>query len=120
MIEEEESPKLPAPAPEHDGELLLYDFFKHLTTLALLALGGVLSLSQVVDRTDVKPWLLVAILVTISIGGIASFSGASEIVRARYTRTAPHKSLNLYRIAAPAFLALGVGMFLSMFIDSLN
>ena len=119
MSDEEES-VVAAGSSHDDGELLLYDFFKHLTTLALLTLGGVLTVSQIVDRADVKPWLLTAVLVTVSLGGIASFSGASEIVRARYTRTPPHKSLNLYRIAAPALLALGVGMFLSMFMDSLD
>lgn len=103
-----------------DGEMLLYDYFKHLTTLSLLALGGVLTLAEMADPADVKPWLLVAAIVLISGGGVAAFSGGGEIVRARYTRTAPHKTLQFHRIAAPALLAIGVGMFLSMFVDSLD
>ena len=118
MTDEDET-SLPALASE-DGELLLYDYFKHLTTLSLLALGGVLTVAQIADREDVKPWLLVVVLITISLGGIASFSGAGEIVRGRYTRTARHKSLEFFRRAAPTLLAVGVGMFLSMFVDTLD
>ena len=29
--------------PGHDAEAMLYDWFKHLTSLSLLTLGGVLS-----------------------------------------------------------------------------
>ncbi len=103
----------------HDGELLLYDYFKHLTTLALLALGGILTVSQIADREDVKPWLLATVLVTISLGGIAAFGGAGEIVRGRHTGTPRHKSVEFYRRVAPILLAIGVGMFLSMFVDSI-
>ena len=119
MIDQEES-SVPALAPQEDGELLLYDYFKHLTTLSLLTLGGVLTVAQVADRTDVKPWLLVVVLLTISLAGVLSYSGAGEIVRARYTQTARYKSLELYRRVAPILLAVGVGMFLSMFVDTMD
>ena len=115
----DEEPSLPAVDHAQDGELLLYDYFKHLTTLALLALGGILTLSEIADREDVKPWLLAAVLITISLGGIAAFGGAGEIVRGRHTGTARHKSVGFYRRAAPILLAIGVGMFLSMFVDSI-
>ncbi len=117
MTEEEEA--LPS-LPSDDGELLLYDHFKHLTTLSILALGGVLTVAQVADRQDIKSWLLVVVLALISLGGIASYSGAGEIVRARYTDTPRHKTLQVCRRAAPILLAMGVGMFLSMFVDTLN
>jgi len=118
-MSEEEEP-LPAPQQGHDGELLLYDYFKHLTTLALLTLGGVLTLAQMADPADVKPWLMIVILVMVAAAGVCSFGGASEIVRARYTAQARLKSLNFYRVAAPSLLAFGVGMFLAQFVDSLD
>ena len=109
-----------APALPDDRDMLLYDHFKHLTTLALLTLGGVLTLFQSADRTDIKPAMIITVLVIISAAGIAAFSGASEIVRARYTRTAHHKALEVCRVAAPLLLSLGVGMVLMMFVDSLS
>ena len=116
----DEEGTVPSLASQADGDLLLYDYFKHLTTLSLLALGGVMTLSQMADRADVKAWLLIVVLVTISLGGVAAFSGAGEIVRGRYTGTSHYKSLNFCRLAAPTLLALGVGMFLSMFVDALG
>ena len=104
---------------ETDRELLLYDFFKHLTSLTLLTLGGVLAIAQAVDKTDVKPPVLIAVLIIISGGGICSFVGASEIVKKRYTGKAS-RSLEFYRKAAPALLALGVGMFLGIYMDALD
>jgi hypothetical protein len=119
MIDEED-PKPPVPAGEHDGELLLYDFFKHLTGLVLLTLGGLLIVIKDFDPKDVKPFFVIAAIVLISGAGVLSYSGSSEIVRSRYTRTKPHRSLHVSRILAPVLLSIGFGLFLSMFIDSLD
>jgi quinol-cytochrome oxidoreductase complex cytochrome b subunit len=120
MIDEEEDPKLPQPAGEHDGELLLYDFFKHLTGLVLLTLGGLLIVIKDFDPKDVKPVFVVAAIVLIATAGVLSYSGSSEIVRARYTRTKTNRSLQISRIGAPVLLSIGFGLFLAMFIDSLD
>ena len=112
---------LPPNAADHasDRELLLYDYFKHLTSLSLLTLGAVLAIAQAADSNDVKPPVLITVLVVISGGGICSFVGASEIVKKRYTGTAS-RSLEFYRKAAPSLLALGVGMFLGVYVDTLS
>jgi hypothetical protein len=120
MTDEEEGPKLPTAAADQDGELLLYDFFKHLTSLVLLTLGGLLLVIKDFDPKDVKPFFVIAAIVLISGAGVLSYSGASEIVRARYTRTKAKRSLQVYRILAPVLLSLGFGVSLSMFVDSLN
>ena len=117
---EEEGPIQPSPQQHgHDRELLLYDFFKHLTSLVLLTLGGVLVVAQQADPADVKPAVVIAVLVIISASGICAFGGSSEIVKARYTNV-PSRSLEFYRKAAPTLLALGVGVFLAIFVDSLD
>lgn len=105
---------------ERDGELLLYDFFKHLTSLSVLLLGGVLILAPDSNASDVAPEMVGAIIACIAIGGIMAFSGSNEIVRARFTATPTNRSLKLNRIGAPAALGLGIGMFLVMFIDRLS
>ena len=106
--------------PGHDGELLLYDFFKHLTSLSILTLGGVVIVAEAADPQDVKRWIIVAVLILVSAGGIIAFHGSSEIARARSTRTPVAASIQWSRKLAPALLAIGVGMFLSMFVDSLD
>jgi hypothetical protein len=111
--------KLPTPS-EGDGDLLLYDFFKHLTSLALLTLGGVLIVIQDVDPKDVKPFMVIIDIGIISLSGILAFSGSSEIARSRYLGIPPAKSLEFLRKAAPALLTIGAGMFLAMFVDSLS
>jgi hypothetical protein len=116
----DEDDKLSDPSREQDGDLLLYDFFKHLTSLALLTLGGVLIVLKDVDPKDVKPIMVIIDIAVVSLSGILAFSGTSEIARARYTGTAPGRSLEFLRRAAPGTLSIGVGMFLAMFVDSLS
>jgi hypothetical protein len=53
MINEDQ--EVPGRPNVPDGDFLLYDFFKHLTSLALLTLGGVLIVIKDVDPKDVKP-----------------------------------------------------------------
>ncbi|HEX8127439.1 MAG TPA: hypothetical protein VF548_17830 [Allosphingosinicella sp.] len=120
MIDEEEGPKLPKAAGKGEGDLLLYDFFKHLTSLALLTLGGLLIVIKDVDPKDVKPLMVIIDIAIISLSGILAFSGSSEIVKARYTGAAPGRSIEFLRRAAPGALSIGVGMFLAMFVDSLS
>ena len=102
-----------------DAELLLYDFFKHLTSLSLLTLGGVLAIAQGADKADVKPVMLIVVLVIIASAGVCSFVGAGEIVSKRYTGSASSK-IDFCRKAAPALLSLGVGMFLGVYVDALD
>jgi hypothetical protein len=116
----DEDDKLPSGASGQDGDLLLYDFFKHLTSLALLTLGGVLVVIQDVDPKDVKPIMVIIDIAVISLSGILAFSGSSEIARARFTGAPAAPSLEFLRKAAPITLTVGVGMFLAMFVDSLS
>ena len=74
----------PSIAIEGDRELILYDFFKYLTSMVLLTLGGLLIVMKDFDPKDVKPMIVLLDIVVISAAGVAAFSGASEIVRSRY------------------------------------
>ena len=120
MIEDEETVPRPSPSGrDGDAELLLYDFFKYLTSLVLLTLGGVLIVMKDFDPEDVKPPMVIAAILVISASGVLSFSGSSEIVRSRYSGTPANRSLKIAQAGAPAILAFGIGLFLAMFIDGL-
>jgi hypothetical protein len=100
------------------GEALLYDYFKHLTSLCILSLGGVLAL--VPNAKGVKPVAIILVLVVLGLAGMLSFSGTSEIVRARFLGKPLQKSVNYCRIAAPVLLSIGVGMFVYLFTRTLQ
>jgi hypothetical protein len=111
---DDESNLLASEAPRRQGDLLLYDYFKHLTTLSLLVLGGILSLSQTERGAQLKLPGVLLVVAVVALAGVISFSGSSEIARAHYQGDAP-KRVDFYRKSAPAILSLGVGMFLFMF-----
>jgi uncharacterized membrane protein len=105
--------------PGTGGELLQYDFCKHLTSLAVLVLGGVLIVAKNFDPEDVKPISILIAMALITAGGVCAFSSSSEIVRAQSSGTKSKKSLKFLMQAAPALLALGTGYFIALFSDSL-
>jgi len=102
----------------HDAETLLYDYFKHLTSLCIVSLGGVLAL--VPNAKDLSRGMIIAVLIVLGGAALISFTGAGEIVRARYRRKPLGKTVNLYRIAAPLLLSVGVGMFIYLFVRTLR
>ena len=110
---------LVAPDTRANADHLLYDYFKWLTTLSLLTLGGVLSLSQSAElRLSDRSILLV--LVPLCAAGIAAWSGADGVVRAASGGKPPRlKASHSIRIATAA-LGVGVGVFLSLFWDVLK
>ena len=117
MIEDDDKLKLDGSTSR---DMLLYDYFKHLTSLVLIALGGLLIIVQDLDPTDVKPRNVIIVIVLLAAAGILSFGGAGEIARAHYTGTPTKRSVEYARILSPALLALGLGYFLAMFVDSLT
>ena len=110
MIDEQEGPDT-SRRLEDDG--YLYDYFKYLTSLALLTLGGVLTLSDTTEDRFSR-YALTAVLILVTASGALSFSGVGEIVRGRRTGT-PYKHIEFMRRAAPALLALGIGVFVYIF-----
>ena len=102
----------------HAGEALLYDFFKHMTSLSLVTLGGVLTISQIPDM-DIRPFSLGLVVVTLSAAGVAGFAGMDEIVKARLDGKQAGRRLSLYRKFCPAAFGIGVGGFLSLFFRAL-
>lgn len=95
---------------------VLYDWFKHLTSLSLLTLGGVLSLSQSDAVADIKKAMLVLVLVLLSVAGMASFSGAAMVVESRTKGTPLSHWVKATGAIAAMALSMGIGAFLFIFV----
>jgi hypothetical protein len=122
MTEDDQSrvdPRALAPSEQY-AEALVYDFAKFMTTLALLALGGVLSMSQGDALEGVKPFKLTIIIGSISIGGIAALSVPVSIATSRLKGKEPTRWLGWNLAIAVGSISLGLGAFLQMFIDAIR
>lgn len=110
-----------SPIPEGSksrATLLLYDWFKHMTTLSLITLGGLLSILQA-GEADVRRGFLEVIILLIAIGGIIGFDGQSRILKAELANEPLPGVLKWFRRVAVWSYAMGVGMFLSLFVESI-
>ena len=101
-----------------DADDLVYDYFKHMTSLSLIALGGVLTISQIPDA-EPKPFSLGASVVLLAASGISGFAGMDEVVKARFDGKDASKRITLYRKLCPAMFGVGVGAFIAMFFNAL-
>jgi hypothetical protein len=111
------------PRKVHDeryGETLLYDFSKFLTTMSLLALGGVLTVIQTSDRSDVKLFNIILVTGAIAVAGIIAILTANALVDARAAGKEPEPYLGKMMKAAMGFLGVGTGGFLMIWLDSLT
>ena len=112
-----------AKAPPHDpryGETLLYDFSKFLTTMSLLALGGVLTVIQTSDRSDIKLFNIIFVMGAIAFAGILSILTANALVDARAAGKEPEPYLRKMMKAARGLLGVGTGGFLMIWLDTLT
>ena len=101
-----------------DADALLYDWFKHLTSLSLLTLGGVLSLSQIAKGDPFYKWGLLGSVLAVGLAAVLAFSGASRIVRSRAANLPLPREVLAYEKGAEAALGLGVGAFLYIFVKA--
>ena len=100
-----------------DGEQMLYDFCKHVTSLCLFSLGGVLALADKVQGRSAG--LLVGAVAVIGLAALLSFTATGQIVDARMGGK-PVRTRDLSRSAAPVLLFVGLGMFVYLFTGSLK
>ena len=114
MIEESNPPTGGA----GDRHALLYDYFKTMTSLSLVTLGGVLSISQLPD-IEIKPFSLTLIVIALALAGIGGFSGMDEVVRLRFDDQDRPRRLAFMRKLCPAAFGIGIGGFLSAFLRAL-
>jgi hypothetical protein len=114
MIDEGDGPV------EGSAHALLYDWFKHLTSLSLLTLGGVLSLSQVGGAGEIKRAVLITVLAFVAVSGVLAFSGADMVVKSRTQGTPLPRYIHTWRGIASVILSMGVGAFLYAFVGAIK
>ncbi len=103
------------PDDRPNPHLLAYDFFKHMTTLTVLTLGGVLTLSSSIFEGQVarEPMLLSIGLIAAS--GLMAFGGQIELVDWAHRGTArPRAAARWGRGLVAMTFGAGVGAFLSV------
>jgi hypothetical protein len=101
----------------HDPWARVYDYFKHITTLSLVAIGGVLSLLQGSDLEIPKRAYVIVIGLLGGAGALAFLAINSMTSTELMNRPlhAKRTALLVLQIAATGLLMLGLGIFLGLF-----
>jgi hypothetical protein len=79
MIEEHEGPA----RSDHDGDHYLYDFFKYLTSVALLSLGAVFTFLGMETAKGGPMLMKAAAIVVLGTAAFMAFFGAEQLVAAK-------------------------------------
>ena len=102
------------------AEGLLYDQGKFLTTLSILAVGGVLTIADSADRGDINPTSIIMVTCVLFLAAVLAASTASTIAFDRYSGKPTKRYLHYYILATVGLLGMGLGMFVFMWMDKLN
>ena len=101
-----------------DSENLSYDYFKNLTSLSVLTLGGVLTLSEKVFAEQIDVWQMLVASGLIAAGGIVALQCQADIVQVSRGKKAPTAWLRYGHRVAPALLGGGIGAFMAILASS--
>ena len=104
------------PDPSNDKEILLYDYSKHLLSLALLGLGGIVSLSQSPLGQKIPGKQVTLMLAFLAISGFCSLTCSANILRARRRDQPIGRGAWNYSQLAMMFLGMGVGGFVTIWV----
>lgn len=107
-----EEASIAKPDPGFDKDMLLYDHSKHLLSLALLGLGGVLSIAQLAQGQQIPGPVIAMLTVFLAISGLCSLSCSAAVLRARQQGLVVPRTAWLCNQGAMLFLGIGVGGFL--------
>lgn len=108
------------PEPGFDKDMLLYDYSKHLLSLALLGLGGILSIAQSPQGQKIPGSVVAMLTVLLALSGLCALSCSASILRARRFDKPVPRIAWLNSQGAMLFLGAGVGGFLTNWIGILN
>lgn len=114
-----DAPAAAEPDPSQDKVILLYDYSKHLLSLALLGVGGIVSLTQSPQGQKIPGLVVAMMLVFLAAAGFCALSCSAIILRARQEDRLVGKGAWTSSRLAMMFLGTGVGGFLVIWIDTL-
>lgn len=100
-----------------DWLLLEYDYFKHLSTIALVALGAILTWIQ---GGNAKGNIVMIGLVLVAMSATLGFSAMNQIIDHRKTGKKLRTFYRWERSIATATFATGLGMFMSEIGKAIN
>lgn len=103
---------------EIDAENLSYDYFKNLTSLSVVTLGGVLTLSEKVFSEQIETWQMLVASGLIAAAGIVALQCQADIVQVSRGKKAPTTWLRYGHRAAPALFGGGIGAFIVLLAGS--
>ena len=103
-----------------DAENLSYDFFKNLTSLSILALGGVLTLSEKVFGDSINTVQMFIAAGFFAVSGIVALQCQSDIVQVARGKKAPTAWLRWGHRLVPGLLGGGVGIFLLILAEAMG
>ena len=97
-----------------DAENLSYDFFKGLTSLSVLTLGGVLTLSETAFGEQISSAQMLLASGLVAAGGIVSLQCQADIVQVSRGAKTYAPWLKFGHRLAPGLFGGGIGAFLAM------
>lgn len=106
-------------APGRDKEALLYDFAKHLLSLALLGIGGIASLAQSPLGREVEGPKVALLLAAFAMAGFFALSCSAAILRAHRREQPVPENAWWFQQGAMGSLGIGVGTFMVVWVDAL-
>lgn len=91
---------------------LLYDHSKHLLSLSLLGIGGIMTLTQSSVGEQIESIITAMLIMLFAGSGLCSLSVAAAILRAAKSNELPGKSAWMLNQGAMGLLGAGVAVFL--------
>ena len=104
-------------ARAREGEMLLYDHAKHLLSLAVLGIGGVMSLSQSGTGAKIGGPTIALLIGFFTASGLCSLAVSAAILRARRDGQPLRASAWIFNQGAMGLLGAALGAFVTAWIE---
>ena len=97
-----------------DAENLSYDFFKNMTSLSILTLGGILTLSEGLFAERIEFWQMMVASGLIAAGGVVALQCQADVVQVARGKKTSAPWLRYGHRIVPGLLGGGIGAFLTL------